>query len=162
MYSPNACEKNASCYSGWTRTKDFLLFSADVKPPDLPVVTGLFEYIEQWILRTIFPKVWFGFASPCVIQGLQTSLHIWAFQPRPRQALNSLFNHWLRGLPRKSERTKRLKVGGAEGIRAPLPLGPYTAPSSPFSSNPVTKWNSLDPSWTPRSVRRCLGDWGQV
>ena len=45
--SPDACEKNASCYSGGTRTHDLLLSSADVlttRPPNLPVATGWFEY----------------------------------------------------------------------------------------------------------------------
>ena len=61
--SPNACEKNASWYLDGTRTHDLLLSSADVlttRPPNLPVATGWFEYIEQWVLRTIFQR-WFGF-----------------------------------------------------------------------------------------------------
>ena len=48
--SPDACEKNASCYSGGTRTHDLLLSSADVlttRPPNLPVATGWFEYIVE-------------------------------------------------------------------------------------------------------------------
>ena len=60
--SPYACEKNASCYSGGTRTHNLLLSSADVlttRPPNLPVATGWFEYVEQWVLRTIFPKMLF-------------------------------------------------------------------------------------------------------
>ena len=60
--------KNASCYLGATRTHDLLLFSADVlttPPPNLPVATGWFEYIEQWVLRTIFRKVLFLRQGDC-------------------------------------------------------------------------------------------------
>ena len=59
---PMLVKKNASCYSGGTRTHDLLLSSADVlttRPPHLAVATGWFEYIEQWVLRTIFPKMLF-------------------------------------------------------------------------------------------------------
>ena len=57
--SPDACEKNASCYSGGTQTHDLLLSSADVlttRPSNLPVAIGWFEYIEQWVLQTIFQR----------------------------------------------------------------------------------------------------------
>ena len=61
-------KKNASCYLGGTRTHDLLLSSADVlttRPPNLPVATGWFEYIEQWVLQTIFPKMLFLRQGDC-------------------------------------------------------------------------------------------------
>ena len=55
--------KQTQAYSGGTWTHDLLLSSADVlttQPLNLPVVTGWFEYIEQWVLQTIFQRWFFG------------------------------------------------------------------------------------------------------
>ena len=57
--SPDACgKKTCKLLLGYrTRTHDLLLSSADVlttRPLNSPVATGWFEYVEQWVLQTIF------------------------------------------------------------------------------------------------------------
>ena len=72
-----ACTKNASCYSGGTRTQDLLLSSVDVlttRPSNLPAAVGWFECVEQWVLRTIFPKMFF------LRQGEEK--HLWKYGQR--------------------------------------------------------------------------------